>query len=71
MSGNALVELINCGLSATFAALLLKPPSDMVLMTVAALLLAHILRVPVDTPGRRVLLQALHDTDRCLTEYAG
>jgi len=65
VSSSPLGELISCGLGATLAALLLEPPSDMALMTAAALLLAHLLRVPGDNLGRRVLLQALHDADGC------
>ncbi len=65
MSSSPLGELISCGFGATLAALLLEPPSDMALMTAAALLLTHLLRVPGDNPGRRVLLQALHDADGC------
>ena len=67
MSSSTLGELISCGLGATLAALLLEPTSDMTLMTAAALLLAHLLRVPGDNPGRSMLLQALHDADGCIS----
>lgn len=66
MSGSAFGELVSCGLCASFAAMLLEPQSDVALLTAAALLLAHLLLVPADNLGRRLLLQALHNADGCV-----
>ena len=66
MPGSAFGELVSCGLCASLAATLLQPRSDMALLTAAALLLAHLLLMPADNLGRRVLLQALHSSDGCV-----